>query len=241
VIYSLEGTAPEFPFPHPALAETDPDGLLAVGGDLSPRRLLNAYRSGIFPWYNPGQPLLWWSPDPRTLLFPERLHCSRSLRKSLRRQAFEATIDREFKTVMRACAETPRPGQEGTWIDEAMLTAYTHLHRIGHAHSIEIRLDGELVGGLYGIALGRVFFGESMFSRHSDASKAALVFLCGRLRHWGYRLIDCQVRTEHLIRMGAEEQPRPRFLSMLRRWLHERPEPEWCPQTPPTRVLPFPT
>ncbi|MDX1654711.1 MAG: leucyl/phenylalanyl-tRNA--protein transferase, partial [Candidatus Competibacteraceae bacterium] len=160
------------PFPHPETALEEPDGLLAVGGSLSPVRLLSAYRQGIFPWYSAGQPILWWSPNPRTVLFPERFHCSRSLRKTLRQQRFQVTLDRAFEQVVYQAAQ-PRRDQTGTWITPAMARAYTHLHTLGYAHSVESWYQGELVGGLYGVALGRVFYGESMFSRMSDASKVA--------------------------------------------------------------------
>ncbi len=214
MIFDLDGTPPGTPFPDPALAETDPDGLLAVGGDLSPQRLVNAYRQGIFPWYSAGQPILWWSPDPRMVLFPERLHLSRSLRKRLRRGTFEVTFDRDFGAVIRACA-APREDQGGTWITEQMIEAYEGLHRLGLAHSVESWHQGELVGGLYGVALGSLFFGESMFSTMSDASKVAFVRLVRTLQSAGCPLIDCQVYTDHLASLGAEPIPRARFLELL--------------------------
>ncbi len=201
-------------FPPPEQALRDPDGLLAVGGDLSPERLLAAYRRGIFPWYSEGQPILWWSPDPRLVLFPRELHVSRSLRKTLRRRPFAITLDAAFEDVIRACAQ-PRRGESGTWITEEMRHAYTRLHRLGWAHSVEAWQDGRLAGGLYGVAMGRVFFGESMFSRVSDASKAAFVHLVHQLAAWGYALIDCQVETAHLRRLGAAPVPRERFLALL--------------------------
>lgn len=202
-----------FPDVNQALAE--PDGLLAIGGDLSPGRILAAYRQGIFPWYSEGQPILWWSPDPRTVLFPDQLTLSRSLRKTLRRKCFDITWDTAFTEVIDACA-APRPDAEGTWITAEMADAYTRLHELGYAHSVEARVDGALVGGLYGIALGRVFFGESMFSRRSDASKVAFAHLVHRLRLLGFALIDCQVYSPHLARLGARAIPRDRFIALLR-------------------------
>lgn len=202
------------PFPHPDRALTEPDGLLAAGGSLNPRRLLRAYRLGIFPWYSSGQPILWWSPDPRLVLFPERIKISRSLRKTLRKGLFAITADIDFPAVMAACAE-PRSLAPGTWITPQMHRAYCRLHRLGHAHSIEIWHQGKLAGGLYGVAVGRVFYGESMFSLVSDASKVALVLLAAQLRRWDFAIIDCQVRTDHLLRMGAVEIPRATFLELL--------------------------
>ena len=205
------------PFPHPDRALTEPDGLLAVGGSLSPRRLLRAYRLGIFPWYSPGQPILWWSPDPRLVLFPEALKISRSLRKTLRHGQFTVTADTDFAAVIAACA-APRDLEPGTWITPEMDQAYNRLHRFGHAHSIEVWRQGELAGGLYGVAVGRVFYGESMFSRMSDASKVALVYLTAQLRRWDFAVIDCQVRTPHLTSLGAVEIPRTTFLQLLERY-----------------------
>lgn len=201
---------PTSPFPDPALAETEPNGLLAVGGDLSPDRLCNAYRLGIFPWYSEGQPILWWSPDPRLVLLPEQFRISRSLRKTLGRGSLSVSLDRDFGAVIRACA-APRPDAAGTWILPEMVRAYERLHALGLAHSAEAWHDGQLVGGLYGIAMGRVFFGESMFSRARDASKVALVHLVRRLAAWDYTLIDCQVYTPHLASLGATEIPREDF------------------------------
>ncbi len=220
---------PLAPFPDARKALREPDGLLAFGGDLSPQRLLRAYRHGIFPWYGPGQPILWWSPDPRAVLFPERLHVSRSLRRTLRRGRFRVSFDRAFDAVTGACAE-PRAGQDGTWITPEMRAAYGRLHRLGAAHSVEVWYGDELAGGLYGVAIGRVFFGESMFSRRSDASKVALVHLAHTLRVWGYGLIDAQIRSAHLERLGVEAVPRGRFLELLDRWC-EQPghPPPWTP------------
>ena len=202
-------------FPPTEVALADPNGLLAVGGDLQPERLIAAYRNGIFPWYDESQPILWWSPSPRAVLFPEKIKISKSLRKVLKRRVFDVCCDRSFREVMTYCALTPRHGQNGTWITEAMLDAFCELHRMGIAHSVESWQDGKLVGGLYGIAIGKVFFGESMFSLKTDASKVALVHLARRLRGWGYPLIDCQVSTPHLISLGAEEINRKAFTCLL--------------------------
>jgi leucyl/phenylalanyl-tRNA--protein transferase len=190
-------------FPPSCDALDYPNGLLAVGGDLSPENLLAAYRRGIFPWYEEPQPILWWTPDPRSVLFPDEIHISRSLRKTLRRDGFRLALDTSFEAVMHECAQLRGDGL-GTWIDRDMVRAYCALHRLGYAHSIEVMDDGgSLVGGLYGVALGRVFFGESMFSKVADASKVALVALCHILRRGGFELIDCQVESEHLNTMGA--------------------------------------
>lgn len=202
------------PFPHPDRALTEPDGLLAAGGNLTPRRLLRAYRMGIFPWYSADQPILWWSPDPRLVLLPECLKVSRSLRKTLRKGLFAITADTAFEQVVAACAG-PRQGEPGTWITSEMFRAYCRLHRLGHAHSIETWQQGELVGGLYGVSMGRVFYGESMFSWISDASKIALVALAAQLQRWEFAVIDCQVTTAHLLSMGAVDIPRSSFLQLL--------------------------
>jgi leucyl/phenylalanyl-tRNA--protein transferase len=209
-------------FPPLAHALDDPDGLLAIGGDLAPARLLEAYRRGIFPWYADGQPILWWSPDPRMVLAPDQIHVSRSLAKRLRNGGFELSFDRDFAGVIDACA-APRGRHGGTWITPAMRDAYLALHARGHAHSIECWHDGRLCGGLYGVALGRVFFGESMFSRTPDASKVAFVHLARALAAWGYQIIDCQVHTAHLARLGAWPMPRARFAACLRRWAGAAP------------------
>jgi leucyl/phenylalanyl-tRNA--protein transferase len=216
MLFLLDPHDPEAPFPDPALAEREPDGLLAVGGDLGIARLLNAYRRGIFPWFSPGDPILWWSPDPRTVLVPGHVRVSRSLRKTLRRGQFAVSIDRAFDEVITACA-APRPGSEGTWLVPEMIAAYRRLHRQGWAHSVEVWHGMDLAGGLYGVAIGRVFFGESMFSRVSDASKVALVHLSRTLDAWGFGLIDCQVLTGHLVRMGAEQIRRAAFLGLIDR------------------------
>jgi leucyl/phenylalanyl-tRNA--protein transferase len=207
------GRAHVFPPVDSALEE--PNGLLAAGGDLSPQRLLAAYRLGIFPWFGEGDPILWWTPDPRMVLYPAELKVSRSLRKSVRRADYEIRVDSRFREVMQACA-APRPGQAGTWITDRMLDAYCLLAERGHAHSVETWRDGELIGGLYGVALGRVFFGESMFSRATDASKLALVHLVRQLERWQFGLIDCQMRTAHLASLGACEISRSRFSRELR-------------------------
>ena len=205
---------PDAPFPSVTTALRDPDGLLAAGGDLAPDRLLRAYRNGIFPWYSTGEPILWWSPDPRAVLFPEQLRISRRLARTLRQDRFRISYDTCFERVVNACA-APRADSRGTWITTEMMAAYTHLHALGHAHAIEVWQEQRLVGGLYGIALGRVFFGESMFSSVRDASKVALAYLCARLRRHGFGLLDCQVVSGHLLRMGAEQLPRARFLALL--------------------------
>lgn len=202
-------------FPPSCEALDSPNGLLAVGGELSAERLLAAYRRGIFPWYEAPQPILWWTPDPRSVLFPDELHISRSLRRTLRADIFRLSVDRQFTGVMRACAEIRREGG-GTWIDEDMVSAYGELHRLGSAHSIEV-LDqaGTLVGGLYGVSLGRVFFGESMFSRVSNASKVAMVALVNILRRGSFHLIDCQVENPHLNSLGARSINRLDFEKRL--------------------------
>ena len=202
------------PFPPLELALAEPNGLLAAGGDLSTERLLEAYRQGVFPWFNAGEPILWWSPDPRMVLFPDEFKVSRSLRRRLRRDDYAIRVDTAFEAVMRACAE-PRAGQDGTWISEAMIAAYGRLHAAGHAHSVETWIDGELVGGLYGIALGRAFFGESMFTRVTDGSKLALAHLVAQLKRWQYGLIDCQMVTGHLASLGARPIPRGVFSARL--------------------------
>ena len=200
-----------FPPPHLAIKE----GLLAVGGDLSPERLILAYRNGIFPWYSPGEPILWWSPDPRLVLYPDELRISTSLRKVIKRKRFQITYDKAFDAVIQACAEAKRAYGEGTWITDEMKAAYCALHGQGHAHSVEAWQGERLVGGLYGISIGRVFFGESMFSQVSNASKVAFVTLVENLKRLRFKLIDCQVRTDHLIRFGAREIPRKTFLEQL--------------------------
>lgn len=202
---------PVFPDPEQA----DPDGLLAIGGDLSVTRILTAYANGIFPWYADDSPILWWSTDPRLILPPSELHVPKSLRRTLNRQCFTFTLDRDFRAVINACAESRRPDQEGTWLVPEMIEAYTLLHDMGYAHSVEAWCEGQLAGGLYGISLGRAFFGESMFFRVSDASKAAFVTLTRQLARWDFHLVDCQQTTDHLLRFGAREVARFRFREML--------------------------
>jgi leucyl/phenylalanyl-tRNA--protein transferase len=214
-------------FPPAELA--DESGILAVGGDLRPERLLLAYRSGIFPWYDEGLPILWHSPDPRFVLEIPRLRLRRSLRKVLRHLPYEIALDGRFRDVIDACSEAPRPGQDGTWITSEMRDAYVRLHQLGFAHSCEAFDGGELVGGLYGVALGSIFFGESMFARRPDASKCAFAVLVRQLAAWGFTLVDCQVWTEHLASFGAEEWPRSRYLRELKRCLETpRPSGRWA-------------
>ncbi len=208
---------PDAPFPPLDQALTEPDGLLAAGGDLLPRRLLNAYQHGIFPWYNEGEPVLWWSPNPRCVLVPEKLKISRSLRKTLRKQLFEIRINSAFADVMKACAEK-RKKQSGTWITNDMFIAYNQMHKLGYAHSFECWQDNKLVGGLYGIAIGQIFFGESMFSKKTDASKVALVHLCEYLKKNNFKLIDSQVHTNHMESMGAEMISRSEFESLVKKY-----------------------
>src|SRR5476649_1087066 len=201
-------------FPPLTAALAEPNGLLAAGGELSPARLVDAYRQGIFPWFSPGQPILWWSPDPRMVLIPHELKVARSLKKALRNRAYEVRADTNFRTVIVACAQ-PRPEQDGTWISVGMIDAYCALHELGLAHSIETWIDGELAGGLYGVALGRMFYGESMFTRVPDASKIALVHLTRQLERWQFGMIDCQMHTPHLASLGAREIPRADFMHTL--------------------------
>ena len=200
-------------FPPAWLARSD--GLLCIGGDLSCERLVLAYKNGIFPWFSENEPILWWSPDPRLVLFPTDINISRSLRKKLRKNPFHITLDKAFEQVIKACSQPRKNGHEGTWLVEEMIDAYIELHALGIAHSVETWEGGRLVGGLYGISLGRSFFGESMFSRVSDASKAALVALAAHLAQHDFDLIDCQVTTDHLLNMGAKEIPRHLFLEIL--------------------------
>lgn len=209
-LYWLDPNQPDGAFPDPALALDEPNGLLAMGGDLSPERLLRAYDLGIFPWYNPDEAILWWSPDPRTVFPTAGLRISRRFQRTLARCDYAVTLDRDFDGVIATCAGL-REQAEGTWLGPEMRTAYTRLHAMGHAHSIEVWRRGQLIGGLYGIARGAVFFGESMFSRERDASKIALAWLCRQLQVWGYEWLDGQVGSPHLYRMGAIDLPRAKF------------------------------
>ncbi len=222
--YLLAPNDPSAAFPDVSEALTDPDGLLAVGGDLSIARLVNAYRHGIFPWFSAGDPILWWSPDPRTVLRPQGLRVSRSLRKLLRRQPFGVTLDRDFPAVINACA-APRADGGDTWLVPEMISAYRALHVHGIAHSVEVWQDDTLAGGLYGVAIGGIFFGESMFTRVDNASKVALVHLCRFLHSRGFALIDCQVLTGHLLSLGAEQIPRAQFVRLLEQY-RDQPTPQ---------------
>ena len=213
-LHWISPSDPPDAFPDIDRALAEPAGLLAAGGDLSEERLIHAYRHGIFPWFDEGQPILWWSPDPRCVLEPAAFHVSRRLRRNLRGAGFHVTFNRSFESVVQGCA-APRPAQHGTWITPDMALAYGRLHRHGWAHSIEVRVDGALVGGLYGIAIGRVFFGESMYSDADDASKAALLSLCRILDAHAFALVDCQVVSQHLLTLGATLMPRTRFRRTL--------------------------
>jgi len=213
-------------FPPLARALREPDGLLAAGGDLRPERILAAYRHGCYPWYQQGQPILWWSPDPRFVLFPDELHISRSLGKVLRRQTFEVSYDKAFDRVIDACAG-PRSYADGTWITDAMRQAYLQLHRLGHAHSVEVWQAGELVGGLYGLCIGQVFFGESMFSHADNASKTAFAHLVPDLKRWGIRLIDCQMQTRHLASFGGRAIDRQTFAEQLAQLVEQPNSADW--------------
>jgi leucyl/phenylalanyl-tRNA---protein transferase len=210
----LSAHTPSDAFPPTTQALDEPAGLLAAGGDLAPQRLLAAYRRGIFPWYAPGQPVLWWSPDPRMVLFPDEFHCSRSLRKTLRSGKYQCALNRNFAAVIAACA-APRPKSEGTWITAEMASAYQELHRLGYAHSVEIYRDQRLCGGLYGVQLGGVFFGESMFSQARDTSKMALAHLVAHCKSVQIGLIDCQMPTAHLVSLGARAIARHEFCTLL--------------------------
>lgn len=208
---------PESRFPPLETAMHEPNGLIAAGGDLSSQRLLEAYRHGIFPWFSHGQPILWWSPDPRMVLFPDELKISRSLAKRLKKHDFEVRADTAFHEVIMACGNARREGQVGTWIVSEIVEAYCKLHDLGYAHSVETWMDGELVGGLYGVAIGKMFYGESMFHRTTDASKIAFVYLVHWLQRHGFCMIDCQMHTSHLASLGAREIPRNEFAEILRR------------------------
>jgi leucyl/phenylalanyl-tRNA--protein transferase len=226
--WETAGPDPDFPFlseydryPFPP-ADKRPDGLVAVGGNLSPGMLLSAYEQGIFPWYNQEDPILWQSPDPRFVIFPEKLHISASMRRVFKRKEFELSLDRDFPAVIAACAVMDRPGQDGTWITGDIIEAYTELHRLGWAHSAESYQDGELAGGCYGIRLGKAFFGESMFAKRPNASKAAFLSLAKLLFSDDVAFIDCQVPTEHLRSLGGEEMSRRDFLKLLKETLASR-------------------
>jgi len=233
-IHWLDPDNPEEPFPDCSQAFEEPNGLLAAGGDLSLTRLRNAYQQGIFPWYSENQPILWWTPNPRLVLFPQELKISRSLRKSIRTLAVEIRFDTVFRDVIRACSES-RATQSGTWILPQMQAAYVRLHQAGLAHSVEVWQQDHLIGGLYGVAMGRVFFGESMFHRVTDASKIAFYYLVQFLTSRQFALIDCQVRTNHLVSLGAREIPRTEFLQLVmahRDFPDATPWPHYLPPTP---------
>lgn len=204
-------------FPNVELANEEPNGLLAIGGDLSCKRLIHAYQKGIFPWYSSGEPILWWSPNPRSILLPDNLKIARSLRKTLRKNLYEVTFDQDFSAVINACAE-PRDGDPRTWINADMIAAYSELHQLGYAHSVECWHQHKLVGGLYGVAIDRVFFGESMFKKRTDASKCAFVYMVKHLHNWGFQLIDCQIQTNHLDSLGAILIPRSEFIGLLEQY-----------------------
>jgi len=216
------------PFPPVEQALRSPNGLLAVGGGLSETRLLEAYRHGIFPWFNPGEPILWWSPDPRMVLIPGEFKASRSLKRVLRNSTYGVRTDSAFEAVMRACA-APREGHRGggTWIGEDMIAAYCALHRLGYAHSVEVWMAGRLVGGLYGVSIGHMFYGESMFSLVSNASKIALAHLARQLDRWQFGMIDCQMNTPHLASLGAREISRREFIAQLQELVHCAPIADW--------------
>lgn len=210
-------------FPNPKLALNNPNGLLAIGGDLSIQRLRCAYKTGIFPWYEDGMPILWWSPEPRMVLYPAKLKIRRSLHKKLIKRAYQVSFDKCFNDVIECCSQS-RKASSGTWISAAMITAYNRLHKAGLAHSVEVWMDGKLAGGLYGINIGRIFFGESMFHKQTDASKIALVYLAGQLEEWKFPLIDCQVANEHLSSMGATNISRTSFMQYLRQYTQDTQE-----------------
>jgi len=214
-LHWLDPRNPRQPFPPAHLAMREPNGLLAIGGDLSVTRLLRAYAIGVFPWYNPDEPILWWCPDPRAVLAPAEFHTSRSLARRLRKQDFAVTMNQAFGDVLEACA-APRARGRGTWLGPEMKHAYEELHQRGFAQSVEVWRHGQLAGGLYGVSLGRMFYGESMFSRADDGSKIALHYLCRQLAHWRFELLDCQIASPHLATLGAVEVPRERFLARLR-------------------------
>jgi leucyl/phenylalanyl-tRNA--protein transferase len=223
-LHMIPVLGPRDPFPPLDRALRRPNGLLAIGRNLSVSTLVEAYAQGVFPWFSEGDPILWWSPDPRMVLFPQELHVAKSLARRLKKKDFRVTADTAFGDVIRACA-APRGGEPGTWINRRMITAYERLHTAGIAHSIETWMDGQLAGGLYGVAIGRAFFGESMFARRTDASKIALVHMVRQLERWGVGLIDCQMKTEHLATFGAREIPRREFLERVRGLVAQPPVP----------------
>lgn len=227
---------PAAPFPPAGRALREPNGLLAMGGDLSPERLINAYRHGIFPWYSAGEAILWWCPDPRMVFDTDAFALPSRFRRRLRTSPWQVRADSAFEQVISACATSPRPGQDGTWITDEMRVAYLELHRLGHAHSVEVFDAERLVGGIYGVAVGRMFFGESMFSAESGGSKVALAGLARILSNWGWPLIDAQVENPHLLSLGARHLPRPAFLAEVARWSAKPDVPgSWA-----DRVAPFP-
>ncbi|SFG58420.1 leucyl/phenylalanyl-tRNA--protein transferase [Neptunomonas qingdaonensis] len=213
-------------FPDTATALDEPDGLLAAGGDLTPKRLLAAYRHGIFPWFSDDDPILWWSPNPRCVLLPDQIHISRSMRKHLKKHDYSVTFDTAFSEVIRACAST-REATTGTWISADMQKAYSELHQQGHAHSVEVWQNQQLIGGLYGLGIGKLFFGESMFSLQKNASKIAFIALCQQLEKWGYPLIDCQVHNSHLESLGATNIPRNEFIDYIRHYIDSKTSHDW--------------
>ena len=225
-----EHADPEW-FPPLEQALREPSGLLAAGGDLSPARLLSAYERGVFPWYSAQQPILWWSPDPRMVLFPEEFNCSHSLSKTIRKAALSTRVDHAFAETIRGCA-APRLSGPDTWLNQEMISSYEQLHALGFAHSVETYFEEQLVGGLYGIQLGRVFFGESMYSRQRDASKVALARLVAECRRRDIRLIDCQVASGHLASLGAREVSRAQFVALLRKHAQRVPRGRWQDQDP---------
>ena len=214
------------PFPPIDQAIDEPNGLLAAGGTLSHQRLVSAYRAGIFPWYSPGEPILWWSPDPRCVLVPDQLHISKSMRKRLKKDDYHVTFNRNFSAVIDACS-APRKGEDGTWITNEMKAAYEKLHQQGLAHSVEVYIEGELVGGLYGLSMGKLFFGESMFSKVKDCSKIAFIKMVEQLQKWGYALIDCQVSNDHLFSLGAQEITWDEFQCYLDQYIDSHTQTKW--------------
>ncbi len=217
--FSFPYISEEEEFLFPSVETASEEGIVAMGGNLSPGMLLSAYRQGIFPWYSEGEPILWWSPDPRMVLFPDKIHISRSMTRTFKRNYFTYSLDQNFESVMRSCGGIKREGQDSTWILEEMIEGYMELHRLGYAHSVEVRQEGNLVGGLYGLSLGSVFFGESMFSAVADASKAGYILLVKALQRKGFSLVDCQVYTPHLASLGGETIGRNTYLALLKRAL----------------------